>query len=313
MGSIRIPVSLKFDVESDFYQNFILDMKENKTLASFIVDILQSYHENETVKVTVHKNMDSNNPYTEIYNQLDRIQLEHSKTLTNVSMLATHNQTAMEDMENNIAGFQDTATSSPEPPTPQIGMNNALLQRLEALEQTVNQVLPSIDSRLAQILDKPQSTTVASTTVSNPNTTVSQPSSQEAPSSSPEPTQGYLTPNDLAVIEPEVIESQIEEAENPPVKEVTPSISWASELVEEKTKEYATVGSYSAPTSVEAPSFESVVSAGVVPSFDAPTPPTTGAPSIVFMSDDEEDEPQVVEEQPKKPASFGKAFKSLKK
>jgi hypothetical protein len=89
LSNLRIPVSLKLDTETEFYNDFFLDMRENHTLSSFIVNILTAYYENDDIRIIVDKHLDLLSPFAPILQQLDRINNEHTKAMM-VTSMASH-------------------------------------------------------------------------------------------------------------------------------------------------------------------------------------------------------------------------------
>ena len=69
----RIPVCLKFDVNDDFYTNFVLSLKQTRELSTFIVKILKTYYEKSTVSKAVDEVLEEESPFASIRESLERI------------------------------------------------------------------------------------------------------------------------------------------------------------------------------------------------------------------------------------------------
>lgn len=69
----RIPVCLKFDVNDEFYTNFVLSLKQTRELSTFIVKILKTYYEKSTVSKAVDEVLEEESPFASIRESLERI------------------------------------------------------------------------------------------------------------------------------------------------------------------------------------------------------------------------------------------------
>lgn len=80
MDYIRIPVSLKFE-KDDFFHDFVEPIKNDRGLSTLIVGLLRLYYENTTVKAEYEEFIKLTDPLFRIKQQLDRMVLEHSKSM----------------------------------------------------------------------------------------------------------------------------------------------------------------------------------------------------------------------------------------
>lgn len=80
MDYIRIPVSLKFE-KDDFFHDFVEPIKNDRGLSTLIVGLLRLYYENAVVKSEYDEFIKLTDPLFRIKQQLDRMVLEHSKSM----------------------------------------------------------------------------------------------------------------------------------------------------------------------------------------------------------------------------------------
>jgi hypothetical protein len=90
----RLPISLKVDEKSDFYQDFIKEKKNNLELSPFIIDLLEAYYESEKVKKSVEEHLMKNNPYVKIQERIDKIKVEYNKQAMGIEMVGDFNTNA---------------------------------------------------------------------------------------------------------------------------------------------------------------------------------------------------------------------------
>lgn len=289
MVSIRVPVSLKFDTEAEFYNNFVLDLKENKQLSDFAVNMLKAYYEHDEVKAALAPYIESTNPFAEARLQLERIQLQHTKNIMTTTMMAQHTQSAIVGMEQNISlgetPKQEKVESLGAPSQPSQPQSD-LEERLKMVEKA----LPTILDMLGEIKGSMDSKPVPVTTA------------VEAPISAPyKPT---VEPEPELVVEEHNIEETIQ---LPVVEEETAPLV----ILEEEKPVHNQVESSISP-SIEPKQPETPV---VMPETPVvmPEPPVIEPPLIIFDSEESFEEPVVEEPKPKKPASFGKLLSSTKK
>lgn len=295
LGVIRIPVSLKCDTDTEFYNDFILDMKENRTLAGFIIDILRAYYEDDAVRDAVNKTVEIYNPYTEIRQRVQNIQMEHMKTMMATSMLSDHTQQSMEDVkdgsfmerakqgmggESDYQSQQDTLLLQTEQQQSQQTnqQENAFEQRIESIEKA----LPNISEQINLIMKLLQQ---------NGAVNNQQPTHVDIPVS--QATQETTYGSNVQYSQP------TQQTDNTINQNYTPNIQQPinKSFVETKQPENHAQQQHVQPTPV----------VSVAPVTIEVEQPQQSTPVIVF-GDEEEEAPKE-----KKPASFGKAFKSLKK
>lgn len=282
MSEIRIPVSLKFDTDSDVYKDFVIELKENKELSSFIVSFLNLYYEDQEVRDLINFKREENNPYSALREQLTKINLQHSQTVMTTSMLANQTNSIIKGLEREgyipstnadvdvddsvyTMNIGDTPINPSDSVQHQIEQQqrakanpavvDALMQRMDNMEK----VLPSIVSKLEQLLS---GGLVQQPTSQQPyhNVQVVQP--QPVPQT--QPAQPLIQPEQVHVEEQPIMMPPPQVAQ--PVQSELPQI---------------TIGQPEATS----------------------TQPSAPAVAIATME----------EEQPTKPASFAKAFGSLKK
>lgn len=284
--SVRIPVSLKFDTNSDVYNDFILELKNSRELSPLCVDLLTLFYEDDEVRELITFKREANDPLSPLRAQLEQINIQHTKNIMATNMVSNRNRGIISSLENEgmleqgvhstpdnqsftmTFGDEQQAANPTAQDTQQLqspSATNDLMQRMENLERMLPNILNKLD-------------TILSGGVHN-----IQPEQAPIPVAQPAP-----QPIGIQVVRPEV-QSHPEPA---PVQ---------SEPV------------HVAPTQAEP---TPVVSEPVI------TPPTMEAPTISVAPPTVGDAPQVAppsigvsetEETPKKPASFGKALKSIKK
>jgi hypothetical protein len=131
--SIRIPISLKFDETSDFYNDFVFDMRDRRTLSDFIVSVLKTYYENADIRDAIDNVLGVHDPLSLARQHIERAQLQHQKSVMSTSLLERQ-------MDKTKTAVQQTDSDS---------TNTDIVQkRLETLEKS----LPSMDEKMNQIL-----------------------------------------------------------------------------------------------------------------------------------------------------------------
>lgn len=319
MGWIRIPASLKFDEDSDFYLEFISDLRTDRKLTDLITDLLRLYYEDAQLRELINLKLESNSEFAEVYSQLDKIQMQHNQTMMATSMLANQNRGIIKSLEQDgminesmgikaepdnqsytmSFGQQSQPTTDQAQQVLQQQQPNALeglIARMEAVEQ----MMPML-TRITQLLEGGQIPNVQA--VSQQQQVHQQPISPVQPQAQQqvhqvqqvqqvqqEPT---ITP--VAPVPP-VTEPMIEQSQVQVQPQAQPVIESAPQIVTEQP--------------IIAPTEQPIVSAPptVAPPTVAPQVETTPSPVTVGVT-----ESAPVEEQTNKPKSFGKAFSSIKK
>ena len=318
MGWIRIPASLKFDDNSDFYLEFISDLRTDRKLTDLITDLLRIYYEDAQLRELINLKLASSSEFAEVYSQLDKIQMQHNQTMMATSMLANQNKGIIRSLEQDgmldesmgiksepdnqsytmSFGQQTQPTADQaqqllhhqQPPQsqPQQQPNDlaGLIARMEAVEK----MMPML-TRITELLEGGQSPLTQA--VPQQQQVHQQPVSQVQPSIQPVQQEPIVTP---IVPVPPVMEPVVEQPQ-PPQPQVQPQVQPVIEPAPQVVMEQPII----------TPTEQPVVSAA--PTIAPPTvaPQVSSAPVI----GDTESAP--VEEQTNKPKSFGKAFSSIKK
>lgn len=157
---IRIPVSLAFEKNSDFYQEFILDLKDQRQLSTLIVDLLYAYYQDKDLKSIMDVVITSDDPMSAVRDQISRVKMEHNKNMMTTSMLHQHTKDSLEDVESQMQGTSPEHTDNSSPhlleagasqhstPVVEEKLSDGVLSRLSALESA----LPSIDQKLSDLV-----------------------------------------------------------------------------------------------------------------------------------------------------------------
>lgn len=108
----RLPISLKFDDEdSDFYNGFIEQKKNDRELSTLILNLLHVYYENESVRQAVDDYILDQSPFMKVHEALERIVLEHNKQRVSTSMLGSYveneKKSTIEQKEEVVSKFED--------------------------------------------------------------------------------------------------------------------------------------------------------------------------------------------------------------
>lgn len=175
MSEVRIPVSLKFDTDTDVYRDLIIELRDNRELSPFIVQLLTFYYEDDEVRDLINYKREENNPFSALKEQITKINMQHTKTIMATNMLASQTQGIISGLEReglvgedaNLQSQQaDDSTftmafsETPQQPTQQQIMNqqqqpngdpstlDTLMQRMSKVES----LLPNINDMLEKIL-----------------------------------------------------------------------------------------------------------------------------------------------------------------
>lgn len=153
---------LKVDINAEYVKNYLLDLKDSRQLSSTIIDMLKAYYEDEEVKRAYDNYVASNGPMAEIQKQLERIQLEHNKTVMTTSMLNNQVDQVKSQAETK---HEDSVAQEDNKP---VSVDPEILQRLEAIEKALPNIT-QLSEQMGKILSvlqvggHPQSGTASST------------------------------------------------------------------------------------------------------------------------------------------------------
>lgn len=310
MVSIRIPVSLKFEKESSFYAEFISDLRTDRKLTDLITDLLRLYYEDEQLRSLINVRLESINEFSEVYSQLDKIQMQHNQTMMATAMLASQNQGIIKSLEQegmldqnfglgsqpdnqaytmNIGGQPQQPTAEQ---TQQLLAQQQQAQQSDGLEglvkrmEAIEQMMPML-TKITQMLEGGQVPSMQAVQQQQ----VIQPQQAYTPTSVP-PTQVQVAQQEPVIVTPTFIpttEPIVEQAQ--PVTQQAPQVFVEQPII----------------TPTESPVAPTLMSA---PTFDG-APQIDSAPSQVSIGGAESVPVESV--QPKTPLSFGKALSSMKK
>lgn len=100
----RLPISLRFDDDdSEFYEGFIEEKKNNRELSTLILDLLRVYYENEVVREIVENYRIENSPFLKIHAEINRIAMEHSKNTIATNMMGDYTRNEVKKSENSTS------------------------------------------------------------------------------------------------------------------------------------------------------------------------------------------------------------------
>ena len=311
MGWIRIPASLKFDEDSDFYLEFISDLRTDRKLTDLITDLLRLYYEDAQLRELINLKLESNSEFAEVYSQLDKIQMQHNQTMMATSMLANQNRGIIKSLEqdgmiNESMGIkaepdnQSYTMSFGQQSQPTTDQAQQVLQQqqpndlegLIARMEAVEQMMPML-TRITQLLEGGQIPNVQAVSQQQQPISPVQPQAQQQVQQEPTITPVAPVP---PVTEPMIEQSQVQvQPQAQPVTESAPQIVTEQPIIAPTEQPIV-----SAPPTVAPPT--------VAPPTVAPQVESTPSPVTVGVT-----ESAPVEEQTNKPKSFGKAFSSIKK
>ena len=307
MSEVRIPVSLKFDMDSDVYKDLIIDLKDNRELSPFIVQLLTLYYEDDEVRDLINFKREQNNPFSALREQLTKINLQHTQTIVATSMLASQTQGIISGLEKEghmasnpnlhteqvddsafTMNIGDAPTQpyeqqqqqqyiEPQAPTQTPNVEPSVIETLMKRMDSMEKLLPNINEKLEQLLS---GNVQQQPSFAQQVHVVQQPVPEQPVYQQPIYQQPIEQPIAQPTIEP-VIQPQVESVQvaTPPPTVAPPTIT------------------------VEQPQVEvPPITIGEPIEVTLDTPSTTAPPVTV-----------VKEEKPTKPASFGKALGSLKK
>lgn len=85
--TVRIPVSLKFDIYEEFYQDFIHPVRQERRLSDMIVNLLRAYYEDEEIRRLVDTRVLGQEEIDELNREIERISLEHRASILKTDAL----------------------------------------------------------------------------------------------------------------------------------------------------------------------------------------------------------------------------------
>ena len=141
--TFRIPVSLKFDTDDMFY-GLIKPARDNKTLTTLIINLLRAYYEDEEIQRLVDARVAGDNILRELNEDLERISLEHSKSMAQVSALKYETANATSSFfsrQREAAPMQQQQPTRPSQPSqPLLGNDEVVKGIMNVLAQLTEKV-----------------------------------------------------------------------------------------------------------------------------------------------------------------------------
>ena len=140
--TFRIPVSLKFDTDDMFY-GLIKPARDNKTLTTLIINLLRAYYEDEEIQRLVDARVAGDNILRELNEDLERISLEHSKSMAQVSALKYETANATSSFfsrQREAAPMQQQPTRPAQPSQPLLGNDDVVKGIMNVLAQLTEKV-----------------------------------------------------------------------------------------------------------------------------------------------------------------------------
>lgn len=145
LSSERIPVSLKLEIDQDYYTDFVVPKRDAKELSPFIVDLLKAYYYDESVRTVVDDYIYNNSVSSEALRQLDRIKAQHSRSVMTTSILEGQVNSARDHAEEGIPDYGMNSGSG--------SMDAALKERLDTLEKAI----PDLTDKMEKMMEIVQS------------------------------------------------------------------------------------------------------------------------------------------------------------
>lgn len=310
MSEVRIPVSLKFDTDSDVYTDLIIDLKDNRELSPFIVQLLTLYYEDDEVRDLINFKREQNNPFSALREQLTKINLQHTQTIVATNMLASQTQGIISGLEKeghmasnpnlHTAQVDDSAFTmniGDAPTQPYDQQQQQYIQQQQA--QATTNVEPSVIDTLMKRMDSMEKL------LPNINEKLEQLlSGNTQPQMQPQQQTAFA--QQVHVVQPPTQENQTEQPIELPTIQPQPTIE---QPIQQQQVEPVPV--FTAPPTVAPPTI-------TVEQQPIEAPPITIGQPIEVVQTQPQPQPtapqlQVEAEKPSKPASFGKALSSLKK
>lgn len=330
MGHKRIPVSLRIDDDlGEEFLAFFDDLKENRRLAAFIVELLRSYHEshvenNEVSMSDALAGATLFNPESDLQVYLDNVYKSHTESMRHSSMLAqqlsqTLNVVKTGDNRGGMPLPASVLESLPAPqavtPTPQLQPEVSVVE--ENVESATEQRLSSVESKLNGFDNKlDELMTLLQNNLTQPQTPpqVTQPVPQAfTPVQAVQPVVQDTSPVTQVVQpvpSPESVFVAPVQVSNPVTS--TPNGEESFGGIPTPNVQQVSQTSNVSEVSSGAPIFEGAPTTPIVPTSPFTIIEETSVPASPFTIVQEE-EVKVEEEVSNKPASFGRAFGSLKK
>jgi hypothetical protein len=129
-NTTRIPISLKFELNEDFYENFISPLRQERRLSDMIINLLRAYYEDTEIRRLVDCRILGQEEIDALNREIERISLEHSKSIMKTSALKFETDSYF---DNEIDFAQEQAE------TP-VATMESLLRMVNGLSQEVKQV-----------------------------------------------------------------------------------------------------------------------------------------------------------------------------
>lgn len=132
-NTIRIPISLKFELNEDFYENFINQLRKERRLSDMIINLLRAYYEDAEIRRSVDCRVLGQEEIDALNREIERISFEHSKSVMKTSALKFETDSYFDTVD----FVQDDAE------TPVATMEN-LLQMVTGLKKEVKQIKETV-------------------------------------------------------------------------------------------------------------------------------------------------------------------------
>ena len=133
--AVRIPVSLKFDIYEEFYQDFIHPMRQERRLSDMIVNLLRAYYEDAEIRRLVDTRVLGQEEIDELNREIERISLEHRASILKTDALRFET-----DVKLGVVEFPQEKAETP------IATMESILNLVRKVQKPV--VEPSIDSEV---------------------------------------------------------------------------------------------------------------------------------------------------------------------
>lgn len=138
MSLERIPVSLKVDTESDFFIELLGPLRDSRGLSEFILGLMKAYHEDLALRDLVDNYNNQNSSSAALARQIERITVEHQKSVALTSMVASQVGMTM----NVASGGADNTPQLPSATSENVVLN----ERLSSLEGKLEAILKFMDT-----------------------------------------------------------------------------------------------------------------------------------------------------------------------
>lgn len=145
----RIPVCLKFEKDDEFYTEFVVPLRQNRELSSFIIKLLRTYYEKEAVSKAIDDVLEEESPFAAIRESIEKladINIVNNMAISSMKgalnmgksvLNETQKPTEEKRPSSVVEGFEDTVGFEVEPEIEKVLLENRPIEEIVKNSQQI--------------------------------------------------------------------------------------------------------------------------------------------------------------------------------